>query len=231
MKNYLVVGGSSGIGAALVELLHNKGHQVFATYNTNEKDKIEGVLYQQLDVTSENLNLDFLPEQLDGLAYCPGRIKLLPFGRMKHQDILEDYEIQTLGAIRLIQACLPALRAVEQSSVVLYSTVAVQQGFNFHAMVASSKGAIEGLTRSLAAEFAPKIRFNAIAPSITDTPLAERLLSNDQKKEANAERHPLRRIGSSNDIAQMSRFLLSEESSWMTAQIIAVDGGMSSIKG
>ena len=231
MKNYLIVGGSSGIGASLVELLYKKGHQVFATYNTTDPKKIEGVEYHQLDVTAEGFKLDFLPEQLDGLAYCPGRIKLLPFGRMKHQDILEDYEVQTLGAIHVIQACIPALKAVEQSSVVLYSTVAVQQGFNFHAMVASSKGAIEGLTRSLAAEFAPKIRFNAIAPSITDTPLAARLLSSDQKKEANAERHPLKRIGSSDDIAQMTHFLLSEESSWMTAQIIAVDGGMSSIKG
>ena len=231
MKNYLVIGGATGIGSAVVELLHNQGNKVYATYHTAIPQKIEGVEYAELDVTAEEYHLDFLPDDLDGLVYCPGRIKLLPFGRIKREDFLEDYEVQTVGAIRVIQKCIPQLKAVEQSAVVLFSTVAVQQGFNFHTMVASSKGAIEGLSRSLAAEFAPKIRFNAIAPSITDTPLAERLLSSDQKKEANGERHPLKRIGEAEDIAQMAAFLLSEKASWITGQVIAVDGGLSAVKG
>jgi NAD(P)-dependent dehydrogenase (short-subunit alcohol dehydrogenase family) len=117
-----------------------------------------------------------------------------------------------------------------KGSIVLFSTVAVQQGFNFHAQVAVSKGAIEGLTRSLAAEFAPTVRVNCIAPSLTDTPLAEKLLNSDQKREANAERHPLKRVGTSTDIANAAGFLLSEDSSWMTGQILKIDGGMSSIK-
>ena len=231
MKNYLIIGGVTGIGAALVNLLNGQGNKVYATYHTTIPQKIEGVEYAELDVTAEEYHLDFLPDHLDGLVYCPGRIKLLPFGRIKREDFLEDYEVQTVGAIRILQKCIPQLKAVEQSAVVLFSTVAVQQGFNFHAMVASSKGAIEGLSRSLAAEFAPKIRFNAIAPSITDTPLAERLLSSDQKKEANGERHPLKRIGEAEDIAQMAAFLLSEKASWITGQLIAVDGGLSAVKG
>ena len=125
---------------------------------------------------------------------------------------------------------LPALAKSEAPSIVLFSSVAVHSGFNFHSQVSVSKGAIEGLTKSLAAEFAPKIRINAIAPSLTDTPMAAKLLSNDQKREANALRHPLKRIGAAADIANSALFLLSEKSSWITGQILHVDGGMSSIK-
>ena len=138
--------------------------------------------------------------------------------------------MQVLGAIKAIQMVLPILKKSEQASILLFSTVAVQSGFNFHSQVSVSKGAIEGLTKSLAAELAPSIRVNAIAPSLTDTPLAAKLLNTDQKREANAQRHPLKRIGTAEDIAETAAFLLSRKSSWITGQIIHVDGGMSSIK-
>jgi NAD(P)-dependent dehydrogenase (short-subunit alcohol dehydrogenase family) len=142
---------------------------------------------------------------------------------------LEDYNLQVVGAVKAIKQCIPLLKKSEHASIVMFSTVAVQKGFGFHAQVAASKGAIEGLTRSLAAEFAPGIRINAIAPSLTDTPLAEKILNTDQKRTANAERHPLHRVGKPQDIAAMANFLLGEESSWITGQILHVDGGMSSL--
>ncbi|MEP6597760.1 MAG: SDR family oxidoreductase, partial [Ginsengibacter sp.] len=116
------------------------------------------------------------------------------------------------------------------ASIVLFSTVAVQTGLPFHAQVAASKGALEGLTKALAAEFAPKIRVNCIAPSLTDTPLASSLLNTGQKAEANAQRHPLKRIGTTADIANLAEFILSDKASWITGQIIHVDGGISTLK-
>lgn len=160
----------------------------------------------------------------------PGSINLLPFHRFKAEDFIQDYQLQAVGAVKVIQAVLPKLKKSEQASIILFSTVAVQSGYTFHSQVAASKGAIEGLTKSLAAEFAPQIRVNAIAPSLTQTPLAAKLLNTEQKMEANANRHPLKRIGLPDDIAQMAIFLLSEKSSWVTGQILHVDGGMSSIK-
>jgi len=151
-------------------------------------------------------------------------------GRITPDAFISDFELQVIGAIKIIQSVLPNLKAVDNSSVVLFSTVAVQQGYNFHSQVATSKGALEGLTRALAAEFAPKIRVNAIAPSLTNTPLAGKLLSTDDKVKANDARHPLKRIGEPLDIAQMASFLLSEKASWITGQILKVDGGMSSLK-
>ncbi len=229
MKNYLIVGASSGIGQALAQQLALEGHQVYGTYQSNPTTSAGNIQYFPLDVTAD-MDLSFLPDQLDGLVYCPGSINLLPFKRIKAAAFLADYELQVLGAIKVIQQVLPILKKSAQASLVLFSTVAVQSGFNFHTQVAVSKGAIEGLTKSLAAEFAPTIRVNAIAPSLTDTPLAAKLLNTDQKKEANAQRHPLKRIGSATDIANTAAFLLSEKASWITGQIIHVDGGMSAIK-
>ncbi len=229
-KTFLIIGGASGIGQALCKKLAAEGHRVIATYNTSEPDPIPGVQYEPLDVLDEKLDLDFLPQPLDGMAYCPGRIVLKPFARLSESDFVEDYKLQVGGAIKSMQAALPSLKAAEQSSIVLFSTVAVQQGFNFHSMVSSSKGAIEGLTRALSAELAPKIRVNAVAPSLTDTPLAAKLLNNEQKREANGQRHPLKRIGKASDIAEAAAYLLSQSSSWVTGQVLAVDGGMSSIK-
>ncbi|MFQ3336694.1 MAG: NAD(P)-dependent dehydrogenase (short-subunit alcohol dehydrogenase family) [Flavobacteriales bacterium] len=230
MKNYLIIGGSSGIGKALTEQLAIEGY-VYSTFNKNETESnIPNVNYYHLDVTSSEIELNNLPEEVHGLAYCPGSINLMPFKRIKPAQFAEDFELQVNGAIKVIQKVLPNLKAASNSSILLFSTIAVQTGFNFHAQVAASKGAIEGLTRSLAAEFAPKIRVNAIAPSLTDTPLASKLLSTDEKKEANAQRHPLKSIGSAENIAELGVFLLSEKSKWITGQIIHADGGMSSIK-
>jgi NAD(P)-dependent dehydrogenase (short-subunit alcohol dehydrogenase family) len=231
MKNYFIVGGSSGIGKALAHQLAEEGNMVYSTYNSTEVESVfPGLTYEPLNVLDTEYDLDFLPDTIDGFAYCPGSINLAPFKRIKPEDFVKDYELQVTGFVRLLQHLLPRFKNAENPSVVLFSTVAVQRGFNFHSQVAASKGAIEGLTRSLAAEYAPKIRFNAVAPSLTDTPLAERLLNKEEKKQANAERHPLKRIGEAEDIAQMARFLLSDASSWMTGQILHVDGGKSAVE-
>lgn len=229
MNNYLVIGGSSGIGKALVKQLTDKGHMVYATYNKNALEATDQLKVTHFDVLSDVDMIDFLPEILNGFVYCPGSIQLRPFSRIKPESFLNDFELQVGGAIKTLQIALPLLKAAQSASVVFFSTVAVQMGFNFHTQVAASKGAVEGLTRSLAAELAPGIRVNAIAPSLTDTPLAAKLLSSDEKREANAQRHPLKKIGSPENIAQMAAFLLSEKSSWTTGQIIPVDGGKSSI--
>lgn len=231
MKNYLIIGGSSGIGAAVTQLLSENDNSVIATYNSNsENTDTDKVKYHHLDVLDSDFEMAFLPDTLDGLVYCPGSINLKPFARIKPDDFLADFNLQVNGAISVLQKVLPKLKKSDSASVVMFSTVAVQNGFNFHSQVAASKGAIEGLTRSLAAEFAPKIRFNAIAPSLTDTNLASKLLSSDEKKEANAQRHPMKKIGSARDIAEMAVFLLSDKANWITGQILHVDGGMSSIK-
>lgn len=231
MANYLIIGGSSGIGKSLVDQLVQEGHQVFATYNTHPMDaSSSNVSYHALNILEEPLDLSFLPEKLDGLAFCPGAIQLKPFARIQPADFVADYHLQVVGAVKVIQAALPALKNANQASIVLFSTVAVQLGLNFHSIVSASKGAIEGLTKALAAEFAPKIRVNAIAPSLTNTPLAASLLNSDQKIEANAERHPLKRVGQPEDISAMASFLLSPKTSWITGQILSVDGGMGVLK-
>ncbi len=230
MANYVIIGASSGIGNALANDLQAKGNTVYGTYNKTVIEDDNGIHFHQLDVTEEEPNFDFLPEQIDGLVYCVGDINLRPFNRISPKNFVEDFELQTVGAVKSIQACLPALRKGQNPSVVLFSTVAVQHGFPFHASVAAAKGAVEGLVRSLAAEYANKIRFNAIAPSLTDTPLASRLLSSDSKKEANAERHPIKRIGSAKEMAAGAQFLLSENASWITGQVLPIDGGLSRLK-
>ncbi len=229
MKNFLIVGGSSGIGKQLVKILSQQGHRVYATYHTHiTSTDSDLVSFHHLDVRQEELDLNFLPESIHGLAYCPGSIQLLPFRRLKTKDIFDDIDLQINGLVKVLQNAYKPMRN-GKASIVLFSTVAVQQGFNFHSLVGITKGAIEGLTRSLAAELAPNMRVNAIAPSITDTPLAARLLNTDEKKKSSAENHPLKKIGDPNDIAAVALFLLSNDSNWMTGQILHVDGGKSSI--
>ncbi len=231
MANYLIVGGSSGIGGATVDLLAEKGHHVKATYFENKKENTSSAEYLPFNV----LNDDEFPaldwDRLDGLVYCPGSIQLKPFHRFSKQDFIQDLELQVLGAVQVIQNVLPKLKKSEQASIVLFSTIAVQRGFNFHSLVSTSKGAIEGLTRSLAAEFAPVIRVNAIAPSVTDTKLAERLLNSDERKETLANSHPLKSVGDAHNIAESVEYLLTPSSAWMTGQILHLDGGKSSIAG
>lgn len=230
MANILIVGASSGIGSALAKQLIASGHQVVGTFNKTTQPASGFAAYQSLNVLDESLDLSFLPDTLDGLVYCPGAVNLKPFARFKPEDFISDYQLQLVGAVKVIQACLPKLKNAVSPSIVLFSTIAVQTGFNFHSLVASSKGAVEGLTKALAAEFAPKIRVNCIAPSITDTPLAGTLLNTEEKKEANAQRHPLKKIGKPEDLANLAEFLLSEKSSWITGQVLHADGGMSSLK-
>jgi NAD(P)-dependent dehydrogenase (short-subunit alcohol dehydrogenase family) len=231
MSNYLIIGGSSGIGQQLSTQLVASGHRVFATYNSHPLSSDNASLsYHPLNILDENIVLDFLPDSIDGLVFCPGAISLRPFARIKPEEFIADFNLQVIGAVKVIQASLPKLKLGNNPAIVLYSTVAVQLGLNFHTQVAISKGAIEGLTRSLAAELAPTIRVNCIAPSLTDTPLAANLLNSEQKVEANALRHPLKRVGTASDIANMTEFLLSDKSTWITGQIFHVDGGMSSVK-
>ena len=178
----------------------------------------------------QSQNLPSFEEELDGLAYCPGSINLKPFKSLKEQDYIDDFKINALGSVKVINQYLPNLKKVEKSSIVLFSTVAVQTGMPYHASIAMAKGAVEGLTRSLAAEFAPKIRVNAIAPSLTDTPMASKLLSNEEKKETSAKRHPLNSVGKAEEIANAAYFLLTDQSNWVTGQIFHIDGGMSSLR-
>ncbi|MBN8822335.1 MULTISPECIES: SDR family oxidoreductase [unclassified Spirosoma] len=229
MKNYLVVGHSSGIGKALSKKLA-ESNQVIGTYYKNEVLSSQNVSSHYLNVLDDQPDFSFLPETLDGLAYCPGAIQLKPFARLKEDDFIADFKLQVSGAIKVIQHCLPALKKSESGSIVLFSTVAVKMGFTFHSLVSTSKGAIEGLTKALAAELAPAIKVNCIAPSITNTPLAGSLLNTQEKIDANAQRHPLKKIGTPEDIATMAAYLLSDENSWITGQIFSVDGGISSIR-
>lgn len=228
MKNILIIGGSSGISAAVAQLCIEKGNTVYTACRT--RPEISSVHHIPFDVLDPQANLEGLPDRLDGFVYAPGSINLRPFRALKPEAFAADFEINTMGIIRCLQAVLPKLLNSPQASIVAYSTVAVQQGMPFHASVAVAKGALEGLTRSLAAEYAPKIRVNAIAPSLTNTPLAGKLLSSDEKIEKMNERHPLKRVGTPEDLANCTYFLLSEDSSWMTGQVIGLDGGMGALK-
>jgi len=231
MKNYLIIGASSGIGQALAHQLMKTGNQVYATYFKQEKQSQTNLHYFRYNAVEDTIDLSQLPDTLDGLVYCPGSINLKPFHRFNESDFVEDFRLQVTGAIRVIQQVLHLLKqSTEPSSILLFSTVAVQQGLNFHAQVSTSKGAIEGLTRALAAELAPKIRVNAIAPSLTDTPLASRLLNSDEKKSKHAQNNPLHSIGKAENLAEVASFLLSSQSKWITGQIHHVDGGFSTIK-
>jgi len=231
-KNFLIVGGSSGIGLEITKQLAGQDHQIFVASRTSDKiPTTNNIHHIKFDVILEDLPTDQLPESLDGLAYCPGTINLKPFRQIKKEDLENDFKINFTGAVNTIQSTFKLLRKSSgTASIVLFSTVAVQTGMPYHASIASAKGAVEGLTRSLAAEFAPNICVNCIAPSLTNTPLAERLLSSEEKQKASNERHPLKRFGEPNDIASLACFLLSDNASWMTGQILHTDGGISSVK-
>jgi len=231
-NNFFIVGGSSGIGLELVKILSENHHEIYVASRTADTlTKIPGVHYIPMDVSAETLDFGTLPETLQGLVYCPGTIVLKPFQRLTIDDFKEDFNINLLGAVKVIQGCIKQLKkSPSGASIVLFSTVAVNTGMPFHASVASAKAAVEGLTRSLAAEFAPRIRVNAIAPSLTDTPLAQNLLSSEEKRKASADRHPLKRVGTPQEIAGSAAFLLSDAGAWITGQVVPIDGGMSSLR-
>jgi len=228
MANFLIIGGTKGIGHALTQSLIKQNHQVF--FAARNQIELERASFIELDVTQEvNSQFDDLPDVLDGVVYCPGSINLKPFTRLSSADFLRDLQINLLGAVTCLQALHPRLKKSEQASVVLFSSVAATRGMAFHASIAASKAAVEGLTKSLAAEWAPAIRVNCVAPSLTQTSLAEKLTNTAEKIETAAQKHPLKRIGQPDEIAALANFLLSPQSGWMTGQVLHVDGGMSGV--
>lgn len=232
MKNVLIVGASSGIGLAAAQSLSTH-YNVYTTSRSEVPPALSGSAgHISWDASQDSPEVfNQLPEELHGLIYCPGTINLKPFNRLTTADFLKDFEVNVLGAVKLIQVLLPRLKRATGASVVLFSTVAAKNGMSFHASIAASKSAVEGLAKSLAAEYASsKIRFNVVAPSLTDTPLAAALLSTEEKKEAAAKRHPLQVIGRPIDSAAMACFLLKEEAQFITGQVIGVDGGMGSLR-
>ena len=228
MKNILLIGGSYGIGLAIAQELQNDNN-IFVASRTNKNLSGLNVTHIPFDASTDTLDASKLPAILDGLVYCPGSINLRPFRGLKPEAFEADLQINFISLVKVIQAVLPNLTAGEQSSIVLFSSVAASMGMPFHTSVAAAKGAIEGFAKALAAEYAPKIRVNVIAPSLTDTPLADKFLNNETKQEKSAERHPLKRFGKPEDSAQMASFLLSDKSSWISGQIFHVDGGMSTL--
>ncbi|WP_226064952.1 SDR family NAD(P)-dependent oxidoreductase [Kaistella polysaccharea] len=230
MRNILIVGAGRGIGLATAQLLKDENLFTISRNLTTELESLETKFFE-LDVSTDDLSSLSLPEELHGLVFCPGSINLRPFNRLTEEDFLADFNQNFMGAVKVIQKCLPAIKKSKSASIVLFSTVAAKVGMPFHTSIAASKGAIEGFAKSLAAELsASKIRVNVIAPSLSDTDLAAQLLSTEDKRIASAKRHPLQRIGMPEDSAQLVEFLLSDRSSWMTGQIIGVDGGLGNIK-
>ena len=238
MATHIIIG-TAGIGGFLAARMRAAGHEPFlinrSAENVENLAKELDCKFAVADVTNEAALAAAISQAgpiVDGLAYCVGTINLKPALRLSSAEVLQDFQINALGALKAVQAVLPALKVSAQptASVLFFSTVAVQQGFASHASVSMAKGAIEGLTRALAAEFAPKIRVNAIAPSLTKTPLANFITKNDATVQALAQFHPLQRIGTGDDIAAAAAFLLSSESSWITGQIIGVDGGRSTLR-
>jgi NAD(P)-dependent dehydrogenase (short-subunit alcohol dehydrogenase family) len=230
-KTYLVVGATSGIGRQVAEKLVTQSATVHALgRRTEPPGGPENLIFTRCDVMAEEPAFPQIDDPIDGLAYLPGTINLKPFRLLRRSDFVQDLEVNYLGAIKALQYYLPQLKKAEKASVVLMSTVAVQTGLPFHASIAGAKGAVEGLTRALAAELAPKVRVNAVAPSLTDTPLAASLLNQPAKRESASKRHPLQRIAQPADIASAVCFLLTEESAWITGQIFAVDGGLSRLR-
>jgi 3-oxoacyl-[acyl-carrier protein] reductase len=227
-KRIALIGGTSGIGAAALQHFRAHGHEIFAACRRPELLTAHGIHAQSFDALAPT-PLTW-PDALDALVYCPGTISLKPFHRISADDFARDLQVNLLGAVHALQSALPALKASGSASVVLFSTIAVAQGMPFHASIAAAKGAVEGLARSLAAEWAPLIRVNVIAPSLTDTPLAHSLLSDDTKRAAAAKRHPLQQVGDTNDVVALLDFLLSDHSRFMTGQILRPDGGLSSVR-
>ena len=225
-KNILLIGGSRGIGLTMAKTLSND-HQVIIASRTNKGLDDIGVQHIPFDALTDDLDTSLLPEEIHGFAYCPGSINLKPFKMMSLDTFQEDMQLNFFSMVKVVKQIIP--RMAEGSSMVFFSTVAVGMGMPFHTSVAAAKGAIEGFAKSLAAEYAPKLRVNVVAPSLVDTPLASRLLNNERKREMMATRHPLKRVGEASDISNIAVFLLSENSTWMSGQIVGVDGGMSTL--
>ncbi|MFD0975623.1 SDR family NAD(P)-dependent oxidoreductase [Salinimicrobium gaetbulicola] len=227
-KKILIIGGSHGIGLETTRLLA-KDHDIYVGARTKENLVNIDCNYFNFDVLKDDIASVGLPDSLDGFVYCPGSINLRPFKMLKPEDFQKELELNFLSLVRILQGILTKLKSGEKASLVFFSTVAVKVGMPFHTSISAAKGAIEGFARSLAAEYAPTLRVNVIAPSLTDTRLAEKLVSNESKRSVIEERHPLKRIGEASDIANLVEYLISDKSSWMTGQTIGMDGGLSSL--
>jgi len=225
-KNILLIGGSHGIGFEMAKALHQEC-TVYIASRTNDQLYNLDVNYISFDATTDSLDVAQLPDTIHGFAYCPGSINLKPLKMLSVDAFREEMELNFFSLVNVLKTILPKM--ADGASMVFFSTVAVGTGMPFHTSVAAAKGAIEGFAKSLAAEYAPKIRVNCIAPSLVDTPLAGRLLNNDKKRDLMSQRHPLKRVGHAEDIANLAVFLLSDKSTWVTGQILGVDGGMSTL--
>lgn len=233
----LIYGASGGIGSACARILAARGHSLhLAGRNQAAIEALAEELQASFsigDVTDDSFFESVgaaAGESLSGLIYAIGSINLKTLGRLKRADFLRDYELNALGAALAVQSALPALKKSGDASVVLFSSIAAAQGFSMHASIGMAKAAVSGLTLSLAAELAPSIRVNAIAPSLTQTPLAKGLLQNETVAQSIAALHPIPRLGVAEEMAELTAFLLSPQSSWITGQIIGVDGGRSSLR-
>ena len=226
MKTIIVVGGSKGIGNAIVSSLLSS-FKVINISRSEPEQSHDNLIHHQCDVIN-----DELPEidSTDGLVYCPGSINLKPINRLSLDDFKNDFEINVLGAVKTIQKYLAVLKKGQQPSIVLFSTVASKLGMPFHASVAASKSAVEGLTKSLGAELAPTIRVNAIAPTVTDTDLASKLLRNERMIENMKDRHPLKKYLQPEEVADMATFLLSDKAAALSGQVFEMDCGIVSFK-
>ena len=232
----VIIGATGSIGSSLARSLVESGDQVhLAGRDEASLSELANELnstYTTCDVLEENFSdkiiNDLKDEQINGLAYCVGSIDLKPLKLTKKSDFMQSFNLNLVSATEAIKSLADNLKS-NKGSIVLFSTVAVKQGFPNHAIVSSAKGAIEGLTLALAAEYAPNLRVNCIAPSLTNSKISNFLLKNEKMAESIAKMHPLKRIGNGNDSSSMAKFLLNEESSWITGQIIGVDGGRSSV--
>ena len=222
----MLIGGSYGIGLSIAKQLH-ESHTIYVASRITEGLQDLNVHHISFDALKDSLDLSPLPEEVHGFVYCPGSINLKPLKMLSLDTFRQEMELNFFALVNAVKAIIP--RMEESSSMIFFSTVAVGTGMPFHTSVAAAKGAIEGFMKSLAAEYAPKIRINCIAPSLVDTPLAGRLLNNDKKRDAMAQRHPLKRVGNAKDIADLAVFLLGDRSTWITGQIMGVDGGISTL--
>ncbi|MBU3681740.1 MAG: SDR family oxidoreductase [Flavobacterium sp.] len=227
MKNIVLIGGSYGIGLAIAELMQNE-YQLYILARTAPQTAVQAT-FIPFDAGTDEFPLAQLPDTIDGFVYCPGSINLRPFRGLKMENFEQDMQVNFFQMARCLQAAMPRLTNSVSASVVLFSSVAASMGMPFHSSIAAAKGAVEGFAKAIAAEYAPQLRVNVIAPSLTHTPLADKFLNSELKQEKANERHPLKRYGQADDMAQMAVFLLSEKSSWMSGQVMHLDGGMSTL--
>ncbi len=226
MRHILIIGGTKGIGKAIIDLLIEENNITCMSRNVSDYNH-ENYNHLQLDATLDNFP-DL--EKIDSLVYCPGSINLKPISTLSIEDFRNDFELNVIGAVKSIKKYLPLLKKGENPSILLFSTVATKLGMPYHASVSASKSAIDGIVKTLGAELAPKIRINAIAPTITNTELASKILRNEKVLENMIERHPLKKILSANEVAKMAKFLISEDGSSISGQIINMDAGIVSFK-